>query len=112
MIILISTIIAFPVHDADISAAFRASPFIFLFRQPFLYPGLFYPSQIIDHVQIIIAMMTLVELDKIFTGKIVTLIAEPNLVFPYQSASFLDEGAILVLYPAALASMFQFFFFL
>ncbi len=103
-------IIAFPVHDADISAAFRASPFFFLFRKPLLYPDLFYPSQIIDHVQIIITMMTPIELNEIFTGEIAALETKFYLVFSDQSAIFLDEGTILILYPATLASVFQVFF--
>ena len=55
--------------------------------------------------------MTCVEFLKIGAGEILAFKAERDVILSYQGTVSLDPGAVLILYAAPLASMFQIFFF-
>jgi len=106
---LISAVITFPIHHTDISAACGASPLLFLLLEPWLYADFFDASQIFDEAHVIVPDMTCVEFLKIGAGEILAFKAERDVILSYQHTVSLDPGAVLILYTAPLASMFEIF---
>lgn len=105
------TVIAFLVCNTYIPPTLGTSPLIFLFLKPFLCADLFYPQQVINKAYVIVANMTLIELLKISTRKILVFKTKRHLFLSNQFAVFFDPGAVFILYSAAFAAPFQVSFF-
>ena len=111
IVIFIRAIITCFIHDTYIPPACGTSPFLFLLPEPLFHADLSYPEQIINKAHLVIANMTLIKLFKICAGEILTFKTELYMFVPHQCTISLDPGTILILYPAALTSMLQIFFF-
>ncbi len=98
----VRTIITCSIHGTYISAALRASPYIFLLLKPLLYANLLYPQQIANQAYVIIANMPLIDLLQIGAREIRALKTKLYAFLLYQCAISFDPGARFVLYATPL----------